>query len=221
MPSFVDRTGLRYDKLVAIMVNPTSKPGAIRWICLCDCGNYTDVSSSSLGRGDSGSCGCGNSCFRPRPGRDVHGMTRTPEHKAWLAMKYRCSNPNADEWDNYGGRGIVVCERWKNSFLAFYEDMGPRPSPKHSIDRKNNNLGYNPENCIWATDREQTRNKRTNNNHTYNDKTQCLTDWAAELGVPLGRLRGRIELGWSFKDAVEVPMWGRPKKRLFPPSGRP
>ena len=116
-------------------------------------------------------------------------------------MRRRCENPKNRAWDNYGGRGIRVCRRWRK-FENFFEDMGSRPSPKHSIERVKNHLGYNPKNCVWATKREQNRNTRRNYNITYKGRTMCLTDWAEQLGMSKKTLRDRIvNYGWSIEKA--------------------
>jgi hypothetical protein len=133
---------------------------------------------------------------RARSNRDQH---------CWKSMIYRCTNPKAKQYADYGGRGITVCERWsgENGFQNFMADMGPRPSPKHETDRRNNDLGYCPENCKWATRKEQARNKRSNRLITYDGRTQCITDWAAECGIPDAVFRGRVTtLGWSMDRAM-------------------
>lgn len=120
-------------------------------------------------------------------------------------MKLRCSNPNTKGYSRYGGRGIQVCDRWRDSFSAFLADMGPRPSPRHSVERRNNDGNYEPDNCYWATDAEQTRNTRQNRNYTYNGRTMCLTDWARESGRPRSTLMQRLERGWTLEQAMFTP----------------
>lgn len=130
-------------------------------------------------------------------GHYKHGMVYSPEWFIWRSMRNRCSNPKHPSYKNYGGRGITVCDRWEESFINFYEDMGARPSKDHSLDRINNNLGYNKENCRWATDKEQRRNTRRNIFLTLDGKTMCLEDWAKQLKIKPDTLKKRIDSGWS------------------------
>ncbi len=126
-------------------------------------------------------------------------------------MKQRCYSHNKRNFADYGGRGIMVCERWRNSFENFLADMGPRPTPLHSIDRIDNSLGYDPANCRWATRTEQNRNKRSNRYMTMNGRTMILTDWAIETGIKRETIKERIRRGWTISRALTTPP--RPQKQ--------
>ncbi len=127
-----------------------------------------------------------------------------PEYKVWQGMRDRCLNSGADCYPRYGGRGIRICERW-DSFQNFYADMGPRPSSTHSIERKDNTGNYCPENCCWATKKDQGRNKRSNRNITYQGKTQCIAAWAEEFGVNPAMIWFRLSRGWTPEKAISTP----------------
>lgn len=121
-------------------------------------------------------------------------------------MKDRCHNPNSPAFDRYGGRGIRVCERWRDSFANFFTDMGPRPTPKHSLDRIDNSGNYKPENCRWATDVEQAQNMRKNRFLTHDGRTLCASEWARVIGVKPGTLERRLNAGWSVERALTEPL---------------
>lgn len=137
--------------------------------------------------------------------RAKHGLTRTPEHRAWLAMKNRCHNPRGEKFKYYGGRGIVVCDRWRNSFLDFLADMGPRPSSKHSLDRKEVNGNYEPSNCRWASKLEQVRNTRSNVVAIINGERVHITDASRNLGMCRSSIKERMKKGWSIERAFTEP----------------
>lgn len=169
----IDITGQRFGRLTVLRKGPTrpGKMGGSNWICICDCGNETMTVGSQLRNGNTKSCGClakewsthlgGNPDFvAKRAAKKIkHGHKRknaaSVEYKTWLGMKRRCYDEKYKDYATWGGRGIRVCDRWNNSFEAFLEDMGPRPSSKHSIDRLDSNLDYSPGNCRWATAQEQ------------------------------------------------------------------
>jgi hypothetical protein len=131
---------------------------------------------------------------------EYHYQTGTPEHKAWLSMRDRCLCPTNKQFPDYGGRGIRICERWL-TFTNFLQDMGKRPSPKHTLERIDNNGNYEPSNCAWRTMREQSRNRRDSRKITHNDTTANLVDWAATLGLSIQCLRYRVN-NWPLEKAM-------------------
>lgn len=156
------------------------------WQCRCECGNFVKVRRSNLTFGHAKSCGCWS-----KEANFIHGMAKSPEYMSWTHMIQRCTNKKNNAYHNYGGRGITVCSRWRNSFKNFLADMGPRTSG-HSLDRIDNNKGYSPKNCRWATRAQQKRNTRSNIYLTAFGRTQCVTDWSRECGIPVETLRARI-----------------------------
>lgn len=134
-----------------------------------------------------------------------HGMSYSSEYMTWDQMKRRCFNKNRYAYERYGGRGITVCDEWKDSFEAFFKDMGPRPSPEHSIDRIDNDKGYYKENCRWATMKEQSNNRHSNHLITYQGETHTINQWASQVGISQITLRSRILNGWSIERALTEP----------------
>lgn len=141
-----------------------------------------------------------------KPKRWKHGYCGSSEYGSWQHMKRRCLNPEHEAFKNYGGRGITVCERWIHSFSNFLTDMGPKPSPGHTIERSDNSKGYYPRNCKWATRREQQNNRRQNRNITIGSVTKTLTEWARDSGKRPRLIGQRISLGWDIRDALEAPV---------------
>jgi hypothetical protein len=137
--------------------------------------------------------------------RERHGRCRTSEYNTWIAMKDRCENPQDASYPRYGGRGIAVCGRWRKSFTAFLADMGQKPSPKHTIERRDNARGYEPGNCVWATRAAQNRNRSITHTLTLDGETLCLSEWAARSGVPAALISTRLRRGWNEADAVRTP----------------
>jgi hypothetical protein len=135
---------------------------------------------------------------------------KTSEYRIWCAMRERCNSPSHIEYHRYGARGIAVCSRWED-FSNFLEDMGPRPSPKHSIDRKNGSLGYEPSNCRWATLSEQQRNKSTSVLLTVNGETHHALEWAEKLNLSIHTIKLRLRKGKSHAEALMPPIKGRPR----------
>jgi hypothetical protein len=134
-------------------------------------------------------------------------MVKGSPYKSWEGIKGRCLNPNHRDYQKYGGRGITMCDAWANSYEQFAADMGPRPSLKHSVDRIDNDKGYYKENCRWATQKTQNRNRRINVLITYLGRTQTMADWCEELGVKYKMVQRRIkENGWNHIDALTTPL---------------
>lgn len=154
MSRLIDLTGRRFGSLVVISRAHNSDSHHARWFCQCDCGNTAVVYSSNLIRGHTRSCGC------QKEERILkHGMCGSPEYQAYQGMIDRCFNPNNSEYRNYGGRGITVCDKWREGFEAFYSDMGDRPSSQHSLDRIDVNGNYEADNCRWANIFVQAQNR--------------------------------------------------------------
>lgn len=165
-----------------------------RWLCKCDCGGTSTPLAAALKRGNSKSCGCISRERFSRAGkaRRTHGMSRSKEQHAYRHMMARCYSEKSDQFKNYGARGIRVCDEWRGSFPTFIKDMGPAPSKKHSLERKDVNADYSPQNCVWATWKEQQRNRRNNHILTFNGESRCLAEWCELLGLKPARTYARI-----------------------------
>lgn len=191
--------GQRFTRLVV-----KERVGSSRyWICVCDCGIAIHARKDGLLLNRTKSCGCLHR-EQARAKATKHGYEKRPEYRIWQGMKTRCGNPKVQDYHRYGGRGIKVCERWLK-FENFLEDMGDRPSPRHSIDRINNDLGYSPSNCRWALPDIQYRNKSTSRVISYNGQSLCLAQWERFFGKKKGVITARLRLGWSFQKAVSTP----------------
>lgn len=159
MPSKKDLTGQRFGRLVVLEEGERTKSGQVIWYCMCDCGNERRIPVSSLTSGRTKSCGCRRKDVKAQE-VTTHGFSKgNPTYRSWAHMLARCHNPNNKYYHNYGGRGIKVCDRWRYSFENFLADMGERPNGK-TIDRKDNDGGYEPGNCRWADWQSQMSNRR-------------------------------------------------------------
>lgn len=194
-----DLTGQVFGRLTVIGIGESRRKHRVYWRCRCACGSIKDVAGDQLTSGDSKSCGCNQHAGHRR----THGQSDKRVHIIWLGMKQRCENPRSHAYRLYGERGIKVCERWQ-TFENFLADMG-HPEPGLTIDRKNNDKGYSPDNCRWATRFDQARNSRRNIMVSHNGITQNLSDWARALKISSSAISRRIrELG--VKVAIEGPI---------------
>lgn len=207
MPVSQNLTDQQYGRLIVINRTGKDKWGSILWLCQCECGKTTSITSSSLTSGKTNSCGCLRKELLASK-FTTHGHTRGRKYsriyRIWASINQRCNNPNDKDFHHYGGRGITVCQRWR-TFTNFLTDMG-KPPANYQIDRINNDGPYCLDNCHWTTRGEQARNKRTNRLLTLNEKTQCITDWCQELGIHRSTLSYRLKNKWSIKDALTKPV---------------
>ena len=203
-----DFTGKRVGKLTVVGFSHLDDANAARWLCQCDCGNTCLVTGGELSRKPRNvrpkSCGCSQMASVVET-HSTHGMTGTPEYQAWHDMRSRCGNPNVREWKRYGARGIKVCDRWMDSFEAFLSDLGPRPSSKYSLERKDVNGPYEPDNCEWVLTRRQQWNRRDSIKVKYQGREMSLGELAFETGMSRFALRGRIvKNGMTAEQAVAL-----------------
>lgn len=186
-----------------------------RLVCECSCGNVISTQFWNVIRGQSKSCGCQRGNYISE-GKTRHGQAaehgRTSEYNTWARIWDRCTNENNKKFMDYGGRGITVCDRWI-VFEDFFADMGKKPTPKHSIERLDNSSGYGPGNCAWATNKAQSRNRRSNQNMTVDGMTLCATDWATKVGLKPLTILARIRSGWSHDAAVKTPLMPLSERR--------
>lgn len=209
MPPLKDLTGQRFGRLTVIR-RGENKCGHPAWICQCDCGNVTHILGDSLRNGNTKSCGC----FRKEVTSELHTThhmsVRGRRHRLytiWSQMKNRCYNSNTDTYKHYGGRGISMCDEWKNDYMSFYTwaiTNGYRDDL--TIDRIDNDGNYCPENCRWADAVTQQNNTRHNRKLTLNGKTQTIAEWIRELHIKYGVLEHRVHRGWSDERILTTPI---------------
>lgn len=214
MGKLIDMTGQVFGKLTVI--GPYSRRNnKTFWWGKCECGAEKWFYAESLKIGHSKSCGC-HSRIACSEKLAIYGTPsrKFREYRIWQSMKSRCKYSNRPSWADYGARGITVCDRWNQSFQAFIDDMGLCPSDKHSIDRIDNDLGYCPENCRWATTKEQALNSRHNRLITFDGETKPLLKWAESTGLDRTIIQSRIDYyGWSIERALTTPKINRGVRR--------
>lgn len=198
--------GKRYTRLIVIQENGRNKHGNVMWLCQCDCGNQLVVSTNSLNRGNTRSCGCLHRDYlnNPRPNSMKHGCCNTRLYTIWRDMKLRCYNASQVGYKNYGGRGIVVCNGWLNSFENFYNwAINNGYKDNLTLDRIDNDGNYEPDNCRWITNLEQSNHKRNNKYVTYNGETKTIAEWSRELSISYHLIWNRLKNGWLPPEIFE------------------
>jgi hypothetical protein len=171
------------------------------FLCRCECGKEKTVHSANLYNQSTRSCGCLHTEINSSI-HTTHGGKRSAEYRIWCGLKYRCNQPHSPAYKNYGARGIKVCPAWDASFAAFFHDMGLRPTSKHTLDRIDNERGYEAANCRWATRKEQADNTRRSRFLEFCGETKTMGEWCSELGLNRATLWKRLERGWSDEMAL-------------------
>jgi hypothetical protein len=196
---------LKYGMLTPVAYSHYKRnPSNQYWEFLCDCGNYKISSLGDVKRGKINSCGCirKKQLAERNKANAKHGYFGTPTYTSWSGIIERCYNPNSGNYMMYGAKGITMCQRWRESFENFLEDMGDRPEGC-SIDRIDVYGNYEPENCRWSNAKTQARNRTNNVRYEYDDKYLTLPEWSEITGIRADTMLCRIKkLGWSIEDAL-------------------
>lgn len=206
MGKVIDLCGCRFGRLLVLnqaesRMGKDGKPKR-RWNCRCDCGNNIIATTQDLRKGDVKSCGCLHDELA-RQRLTIHGDSNTKLHSIWCAMRRRCRDQHQEDYKYYGGKGVVVCDEWENSFPAFKEwAMNNGYEDGLTIDRIDVNGNYCPDNCRWTTMKVQNNNRTSNINITYNGTTHTLMEWSEIYGIPYTTLYMRLRSGRDFADAI-------------------
>lgn len=207
--------GMRFGRLVVVSEAPSVK-GRAMWLCQCDCGQIRTVAGSHLRNGNTTSCGClqKEKTIDNNKARSTHGMCRTHIHRIWLHIKDRCGNEKCKSYMNYGGRGITICDEWKDDFQTFYDYVSKLPhfeEEGYSIDRINNDGNYEPGNVKWSTTKEQANNKRSNRVLEAFCEKHTVAEWSEKLGISDKTIMSRLRRGLSAEDALKIEKRGHQK----------
>jgi len=204
--------GLKFNRLTIVNYSLTDKWRQRNWNCICDCGNLIIASTANLKSSNTKSCGClqkEKAAISGANSATTHGLSKTKDGKKtrlfriWMGIKTRCYNPNVKEYKNYGGRGITMCDEWKNDFKSFHDwAIAKGYSELLTIDRIENNKDYYPENCKWSTDKDQTRNRRSSRFLELNGESKVMSEWAELYGLTDQCLFQRLKKGWSVEKAI-------------------
>ena len=215
MGKLIDLTGQKFVRLTVVERGKCNK-GVVYWKCRCDCGNVKVISSNALLNYNSKSCGCLQK-QRASSANSTHKKTRTKIYNLYHLIKARCYKPYTNNFKDYGGRGITMCDEWlgKNGFINFYnwainngykEEILHNGKNKWTIDRIDVNGNYEPKNCRFITNEEQARNKRNTVYLTYNGETLTQNEWAKKLDIYAGAIQWRLKKGWSVEEALSTPV---------------
>ena len=205
MAEKTDITGQRFNRLLVLGYTGRSNASKKRMVlCKCDCGNEKEMVAANLVSGMAKSCGCLVS-ESAKERFTKHGGRSHPMYHRWAAMMQRCYDTNDEQYKNYGGRGIKVCDRWRESFWNYAEDVGLPPFPDASIDRVVNDGDYCVGNCRWVSKKEQTLNRRPTKMIEFRGEALCITDWEKKLGFGGKSLWRRLNAGMSVEEAFTMP----------------
>ena len=197
MPKLIDLTGQRFGRLVVIERADNSADGRARWLCRCDCGQSKTVLGEHLKKGRTKSCGCAKSESSSKRFKK-HGGRNSKLYRIWSNMKDRCNNPDCKVYSDYGGRGIKVCKEWIDDFSAFQKwALANGYKEGLTIDRKDNDKGYSPDNCRWTDRKIQGNNKRNCRYITYKGQRKTVAEWSDITGTPHDTLLYRLNHGWE------------------------
>lgn len=180
---------------------------SVTWECKCDCGNLVTVLSRSLTKGATLSCGCYHKELAKKQ-KTIHGKHNTRLYRIWYKMHDRCYNIKSSAYKNYGNRGIIICDKWKNDFMSFYEwAMNNGYSDELTIDRINVNGNYEPSNCRWVNRKFQANNRRNNNIITYNNESLTISEWADKINMNRSTFANRLSSGWNVEKSITTPIY--------------
>lgn len=205
MSGLINLTGQSFGRLTVIEKATKRCNGqSAMWICKCDCGNTIVVRSGDLRSGKTKSCGCLRKEITSAK-RKTHGKSNSRLFSIWCAVKKRCMCETDKQYKDYGGRGITICDEWKDDFQTFYDWAVSNGYEEHlTIDRIDVNGNYEPFNCKWSTEKEQSNNKRNNRLLTFNGKTQTLKQWSDETGIQPETIHYRLKRGWDLERALTL-----------------
>lgn len=218
MGRLVDLTGQRFGRLQVLCREGSNKYKKATWRCKCDCGNEKVVIGSKLLIGETQSCGCYGYERRnegSRKHQTIHGQKYTRLYDTWNNIKQRCNNPHHISYKYYGGKGIRVCDEWNNDFMTFYKwafENGYNPQKDEirknrlTIDRIDSDKDYCPENCRWATYKEQANNRTNTRFLTYNNETKTISDWAKIFNLNHNSIYRRLNYGWDIEKTLTTPL---------------